>query len=304
MRKLGNAHFTNAFLEEVEQLTKEGWSFRPRGLDVAQQAVRAIGGLPGISHAVGGAVGTGKKVLKHFGKADVQQAWKGRGAGAALGAAVEGARGAATAEEGQRGAAGLRGAIRGAMIGTAAGQLATGAGRRQVVRATQRQAHALTGYTPRTQEQIARGVGRFGQGMTPRERLQAFQGMVGDARLADGMQEAAYRGLTSIPGVVKGLATKGHRLQNLKTSIKAPGTGSALMMSALAAPAIAEGVQTGDAASVGRNIGSTVGYIGGGAIPIAGNLAAGSALGRVGEGIGKGVGRLLGQNPQGQAPNV
>ena len=291
MQKLNSAQFTQAMLEEWEGgMEKEAIVGR-----------LAVGARNLIAPLIGKATGAVQQSTAKYLTPTVKTIWKGRLGGAGVGAGLGAAHGAATAEPGDRGAGAIRGAIKGSLLGLAGGQLATQAGRQQVKRVAQRQAHALTGYVPRTEAQVARGVGRFGKGMTAKERQAAFQRFLPEgAEMSPGMQEAAARGLTSVPGLAKGLMTKGQRLQNLRTAVKSQGAVAPLTMAALGAPAVIAGAKGGDPGQLGEAVGSTLGYIAGTPIPIAGNIAAGSALGAVGKRIGTGIGRLAGVTPKGQ----
>jgi hypothetical protein len=303
MQKLNSAEFSQALVETWDDaLQKE--AFLP-GL---RTVGRALGGASDTLRRASGPVGQlvskipgVKGVGEHFGKAHVREAWTGRGAGALMGAGVGAAHGAATAPEGARGAGAVRGAILGGAAGLAGGQLATRAGRQQVTRAVQRQAHSLTGYAPRTQAQIVAGKSRFGgRGWTGKEREEAYKRMLAPGtEVSPEMQRAAQEGLTSIPGVMRGFATKGKRLETLKNIGRVQGPLGIGMTGIMAAPAIAEGVRTGDPAVVGQAIGSSAGYVAGGALPVVGNFALGETLGSVGKRVGAGIGRLTGKGTQG-----
>lgn len=294
MQKLNSAQFTQAMLEEWEGgMEKE-----------ALVGAQTIGrGLRYLASPVSKGVGALKESVKGQFTPTAKEIWKGRLGGAGAVGALGAAHGAATAEPGERGAGALRGAVKGGLLGLAGGQLATRAGQQQVKRVAQRQVHGLTGYVPRTQAQAARGVGRFGQGMTPAERATAFQQMMGEGKITPEMANAAARGLTSLPGIAKSLATggvTGSRGEVLRSALKAQGATVPLTMAALGAPAVAAGVKGRDPGEVGEAVGSTLGYIAGTPVPIAGNIAGGAALGAVGRRIGSGIGRLAGVTPRGQ----
>lgn len=294
MQKLNSAQFTQAVLEAWEGgIEKE-----------ALAGAQTIGkGLRYLASPIGKGVGALKESLKGQLTPTAKEIWKGRLGGAGAVGALGAAHGAATAEPGERGAGAVRGAIKGGLLGLAGGQLATRAGQQQVKRVAQRQVHGLTGYVPRTQAQVARGVGRFGRGMTPAERVAAFQQMVGEGKLSPGMANAAARGLTSLPGIAKSLATggiTGSRGEVLRSALKAQGAAAPLTMAALGAPAVVAGVQGRNPGEVGEAVGSTLGYIAGTPVPIVGNVVGGSALGSVGRRIGTGIGRLTGATPREQ----
>ena len=123
-----------------------------------------------------------------------------------LGAGVGAITGGLTAEEGE----GLSGALKGGLIGggVMGGRiLATGAGREALKKSTgkflQRQRHSLTGGGPKTVEEAQRlGIVRM-----PAEGLKGKA--LERAKKLQKLDEAAFRsGYTSVPGIVKGLATR------------------------------------------------------------------------------------------------
>lgn len=249
---------------------------------------------------------------------------QGRLAGTALGAGAGAAHGAAT-NEGDRTGGALRGAMLGGVLGLGAGQVATKAGRAQTKRFGQRQLHGMTGYVPRSTAQKARGVGFSGKGLSSQERLQSLKGMgmdigknvsnrpaaIQDAlakqtvskslspkmrkRLAEmevsgiaARREAAEKGLTSIPGVAKGLVR--NPLKTLKTGFVAQGPlGMALatVPTAMMLPGAVRGEGFGeeysDKGGIGRMLGENVGYAALGAAPIAPMIAGATLAGKAGE---------------------
>ena len=269
---------------------------------------------------------------------------KGRLAGTVVGAGLGAAGGAATSPEDQTGGA-LRGALLGGVAGLGAGQLATRGGRQQVKHLGQRQLHGLTGYMPRTTAQKARGVRWTGKGMSADERVQALKGIgaqVGTKvsprnrakavekamedqtltrflptsvrkRLAssevkglEAQRHAAETGLTSLPGVAKGLVT--NPLKTLKTGFVSQGpVGMALgaVPAAMAIPGAVKGEsqEYGGPGGLGRFVGENVGYTALGAVPFAPMMAGATLAGKAGELIHKKVSRKPGAvvpPPQGQ----
>jgi len=115
------------------------------------------------------------------------------------------------------------------------------------------------------------------------------------ARLMSGRSESARQGITSIPGFVKGLAPDRIK-QTLTTGTAGGGVlggGAMLAVTGAQAPhALAKAQGDKRPENVGRLIGEGIGYTAGAPIPIAGNLALGSLMGRVGGAIGKGVGKV------------
>ena len=106
--------------------------------------------------------------------------------------------------------------------------------------------------------------------------------------------EAARRGLTSIPGIAKGLVKN-----PLQTAAIGAGSGGILgtgLVGGLTALQVPEAMRRATpearSAGVGRAIGEGLGYTLGSAIPIVGNVALGSIGGRVGEVVGRGAQRL------------
>lgn len=286
-------HFSTALVDEWEDLLMK--EAAPSAGQFLRQGGRLLSRAAGgagraISGAVRGQLGSAGKYLRD---PKMQEIWKGRAGGMAVGSGLGAIRGAARAEEGRKGKGALRGAIQGATLGLAGGQLATGAGRRQVGRLMQHQAHGLTGYMPRTEEQIAAGASRFGRGWSPEARVKAVEAMRGE--LTPEMRAAAEKGLTSIPGIAKGLVTKGDRLETLKRTALSSGKGGLAFSGIMAAPGIVSAAKSGDPESVGQAIGSTAGYTVGAPLPYVGNLALGSVGGRVGGAIGRGVGYLTGR---------
>lgn len=261
------------------------------------------------------------------GKASMQR-WGGRLAtsgamgvgGGAVGAATAGPD--ATVKDRLRRAAG--GAMLGAGAGLLAGQAVTQAGRAQARRVAARQRHSITGYMPRTKEQIARGVSKGGKGMSEAERVAALEGMgirgggmdlaAAEAAgfkgvqkyLRGGQGEAVRRGMTSIPGFARELVK--HPGQAAAIGLGSGGVmGGALMggFGLMQLPhAMKRTQQSGRAENLGQLIGETAGYTLGAPVPIVGNLALGSLGGQIGKAIGKGVGKITraGQPlPAGQA---
>lgn len=253
-------------------------------------------------------------------------AGSGRWLGTGLGAGVGAVGGAATADPDERVGGALRGALLGGVAGLGAGQLATRQGRGQTKRFGQRQLHGMTGYVPRTAQQKAQGVGFAGKGLTSEQRVKALKGIgmdVGSSvpnkqkaiqealneqtitknlpqkwrnRLAgaevagiEARRRAAEQGLTSIPGVLKGLATR--PIDTLKTGFIAQGpTGMALatVPTAMMVPGAIRGEgfgseEYGGKGGVGKFIGENLGYTALGAAPIAPMIAGAALAGKAGE---------------------
>lgn len=122
--------------------------------------------------------------------------------------------------------------------------------------------------------------------------------MMGGKELDPGLAAAAERGLTSIPGIARGLATKGQRVENLRRAVMSQGWQAPALTAALTVPAAVGAVKSGDPAALGETIGTNVGYLVGSPLPFVGNVVAGEALGGVGKKIGKGIGRLTGRTPR------
>lgn len=255
------------------------------------------------------------------------QRWGGRLATSGVGAVGGGAYGAATAGPDatlqERLTRAGKGAAIGAGAGLVAGQAVTQAGRAQAKRVAARQRHSITGYMPRTKEQIARGVGKGGQGMTEAERMASLKSMgvntgggmdlaAAEAAGHQGVQkylkggagEAARRGMTSIPGFVKELAKN-----PMEAAAIGAGSGGLLgagLMGGFGAMQVPGALkrtrESGSAGNLGQVIGETAGYTLGAPIPILGNIALGSLGGKVGRIVGQGVGQITGKGqplPQG-----
>lgn len=277
-------------------------------------------------------------------KSGLSAASRGRLAGAAIGAGLGGVAGGATDKENQTGGA-LRGAVMGGLAGLGAGQLSTGAGRQQVKRFGQRQLHGMTGYMPRTSQQRAGGIGWAGKGMSTDDRIKSLESIgvnVGkkvapggkaeavqkamdsqsivkslpkgvrrrlaqaDVASSEAQRYAAETGLTSLPGVAKGLVTR--PLKTMKAGFVSQGpTGMALaaVPAAMAVPSMAKGEGAGEGYSgpggVGKFVGENIGYTALGAVPFAPMVAGAALAGKAGEVIHKGVqGRKAGTvAPQG-----
>lgn len=214
----------------------------------------------------------------------------GGGVGTALGAGAGYATGRTPEERKQRA---LSGAMIGAVGGTLGGQLATQAGRGEVARFGQRQLHSMTGYLPRTEEQVAQGASRFGKGWTDEARLKALEGM--KMKTEDIHGEAALKGLTHLPGVLKGLAK--NPLDTLNVARKTMGTPMTVAMAGLPLMGVPGALkdETGRRGErVGKSLGEAVGFVAGAPVPIVGNIAVGSALGHVGQMLGRGADYLTG----------
>lgn len=244
-------------------------------------------------------------------------------AGSAIGAGLGGAAGAT--DERDRAGGALRGALLGGVAGLGVGQLASKAGRTQVKHLGQRQLHGLTGYIPRSAAQKARGIGFAGKGMSAGERVQALKGMgmnvgenVGNRAAAiqramgeqtltkrlptkmreqlaraevaglEAQRQAAERGLTSIPGVAKGMLK--NPLQTLKTGFVSQGP-LGMALAAVPTAAMIPGVVSGqgygseysDRGGVGRLVGENLGYTALGALPFAPMMAGAALAGKAGE---------------------
>jgi hypothetical protein len=260
----------------------------------------------------------------------LSSAGAGRLVGTGIGAGVGAAGGAAANPEDRTGGA-LRGALLGGVAGLAGGQVATKAGRGQVKRFGQRQLHGMTGYVPRTAAQKAQGIGFAGKGLSADQRVAALKNIGMDVgskvtnrskalreamenqvlvkklspnvrkRLAgmevggiEARRRAAEQGLTSIPGVLKGMAK--NPLQTLKTGFQSQGpTGMMLatVPTAMMIPGAVSGKgygseEYGGRGGVGKMIGENLGYAALGAAPIAPMIAGAALAGKAGELIHRG----------------
>ena len=260
----------------------------------------------------------------------VSSANMGRLTGAGIGAGV-GAAGGAAANPEDRGAGALRGALLGGVAGVAGGQFLSRAGRGQAKRFGQRQLHGMTGYIPRSATQKAQGIGFAGKGLTGDQRVAALKNIGMDVggkvtnkgqaiseamknqtisknlpkkwreRLAKmevgGIQarrQAAEQGLTSIPGVVKGMAK--NPLQTLKTGFTAQGPTGMLLATVPTAAMIPGAVrgqgygsdEYGGKGGVGKLVGENLGYAALGAAPIAPMIAGAALAGKAGEWLHRG----------------
>jgi hypothetical protein len=207
----------------------------------------------------------------------LQKLW-GSGAGRAIAGGLVGAgTGAATAGEGNR----LQGALLGAGIGAGGGYaapLVTRAGRRRALEGVKhigrKAKHEVTG----------RGPAPIRKGLSQKE--------VARHRAAD------KAGLTSIPGVLKGVATR--PLSTLKSSWQhAGGLGKAMAIGdlALGAPHIMDkATQEGTAEKTLGTLGTAGGYLLGGRMGLLGSMALGSGMGF----LGSRAGRLFGGGQRAQ----
>lgn len=296
---------TQFYLAMTEQLTKEGMApisalsrAGQRALGwVGQAGARALRDPAALRQSVKGAL-TGEGA----------QRWAGRLGTSAVTGTAGGALAASQAPEGDKKRAFLGGAILGGVAGLVPGQFVTGAGRRQAQRVAARQLHSVTGYMPTTAAQRAAGASRFStKGWDPKQYMEALESMgvytgkgvdtskfgkgaIGRARkyMAESAQEAAQRGYTSVPGVVRGLAgpDRATAAKRMLTSGGALGTG----MTAMMVPGIPQAYREGGAEGLGGAIGETAGWALGSAVPITGSMVMGSALRRVGSGVGRVVG--------------
>ena len=250
----------------------------------------------------------------------------GRLAGTGIGAGVGAIGGAATSAPEDRVGGALRGAMLGGVAGLGAGQIATKAGRGQVKRFGQRQLHGATGYVPRTAQQRAAGIGFTGKGLTADQRVQALKNIgmdvgsrskdkakalqeaVGEQTLTKGLPKkwrerlakaelagvearrtAAEEGLTSIPGVLKGMATR--PLHTLKTGFVAQGPAGMALAAVPAAMMIPGAVsgqgygseEYGGKGGIGKFVGENLGYTAFGAAPIMPMMAGAALAGKAGE---------------------
>lgn len=248
---------------------------------------------------------------------------KGRLAGVAIGSGLGGAAGAAANEDNRVGGF-ARGALYGGIAGLGAGQLATKAGRTQAKHFGQRQLHGATGYIPRTAQQKAMGIGFAGKGLSKSQRVQALKqmgmdvGSVGNKpkAISDAMSKqtvfkyapkkvreglaksevageaarrhAAEQGLTSIPGVAKGLIRR--PIDTLRTGFVSQGP---LGMALAAVPTAAMlpgairghgyGEEYSDKGGLGRMAGENLGYTALGATPLAPMMVGSVIAGKAGE---------------------
>lgn len=250
----------------------------------------------------------------------------GRLAGTGVGAGIGAVGGAATSDPENRVGGALRGAMLGGVAGLGAGQIATKAGRGQVKRFGQRQLHGVTGYVPRSTQQKAKGISFTGKGLTGEQRAQALKNIgmdVGEKtvnktkalqeamegqtitkglpkkwreRLAkaevagvEARRTAAEEGLTSIPGVLKGMATR--PLHTLKTGFVAQGpAGMALtaLPTAMMIPGAVSGQgygseEYGGKGGLGKFVGENVGYTALGAVPMVPMMAGAALAGKAGQ---------------------
>jgi hypothetical protein len=288
------------FSAMAECLVKEAWNPKPL-LQAGKGAIEFLAPrLRSMATPVAQAAAKQVKgaIPTRAGMAKAYQGWKaeggasllaGRVAGSAIGAAGGAGYGAATAQTPEeRSSRALGGAMIGGLLGVGGGQFLSEAGRAQAGRVAARQAHGLTGYLPRTKEQIAAGASRFGKGWTPQEREAAMKAMKMHLEGASG--EAAKAGLTSLPGVAKELVI--HPIQTLKHGVRTGGvlgTGATLAIAGSQVPGVVNAPEGTRGARIGRVVGESVGFTAGMPLPIVGNAVFGSALGRAGETVGRGV---------------
>ena len=113
------------------------------------------------------------------------------------------------------------------------------------------------------------------------------------------MREAEAAGLTSVPGLVKGLIKRPK--ETLKKGIQHAGTGGKLMAGAdiaMSAPHIADpSTQAGTGEKALETLGSTGGYLIGSRLPLLGSLLFASGTGAVGRYLGRGLDKLRGHTP-------
>jgi|PlaIllAssembly_1097288.scaffolds.fasta_scaffold01225_3 hypothetical protein len=263
-----------------------------------------------------------------YGRWAADKGWNrlaGRAVGTVGGAGIGAGLGAVTTPEDADPNAWKRRALGGAMIGgtlgLGAGQFMSQAGREQAGRFAARQAHGVTGYMPRTQEQIEKGLSRFDVGphsnWTPEERIKALESVrmhvgqhaalppdvLSGARGATGWErfsqransahrEAAEQGMTSLPGLARGFLYPGEggsRLRNLGTAVLSPGPKGLAMMGALTAPAVYSAVTAPPeerGSRVGRVIGETAGFTLAGPVGMLPNTLAFMGAGSAGKRIG------------------
>jgi hypothetical protein len=193
------------------------------------------------------------------------------------GAAGAGA-GALTSPEDPRGGA-LRGALLGGLGGFSA-PIVTRAGRQKAREAVGRfgkaQWHGLTG----------RGSVPVKPGMKPKEVAE--------------LARAEKAGLTSVPGLVKGLVGK-DRKKVLQEAWKQSGKMGKLMGAAdiaMTIPTVRDpNVEGGEAEKALRGLGSAGGYFLGSRMPLVGSMLFASGTGALGKYLGRGVDKLRGYSP-------
>lgn len=175
-------------------------------------------------------------------------------------------------------------AIRGALLGAAGGYaspLLTAGGRQRAAEGAkkfyQREKHGLIGGKPPK---------HLTAGLKGKELL--------DARAA---QKA---GLTSIPGIVRGMATKPG--STLRSAWQQAGTLGKVMSAADLAMGAKDvfdpTVPGGKAEKAGRLLGSSGGYLLGGRLPFLGSMAFAAGTGALGKYVGRGVDKLTGSGQQ------
>lgn len=212
------------------------------------------------------------------------KAW-GHGLGrAALGGATGAAVGAATAPPEER----ARRAILGGLLGAGAGYaapLATRAGR-------ERAAEHAKYLGSKAKHEVT------GLGQAPMKPGAKFTG-----KELDELRAAEAAGLTSVPGVIKGMATK--PLQTLKSAWQgAGGLGKAMTLAdvAMSVPHIRDpNTEEGTGSKVMGTLGRSTGYMLGGRMGLLGSSILGSGLGYLGGKAGKVFG---GGNPQVAPPGA
>jgi len=200
----------------------------------------------------------------------LQSLWR-SGAGRALAGGAVGAAGGAAVDSENR----LRGALTGGLLGAGGGYaapLATAAGRKGAKR-------AIKHWGAKTKHEITgRGMAPIRHGATKAE--------------AQEIRKLQKAGLTSIPGALKGLATK--PLQTMKGAWQhSGGLGKAMAVGdvAMGVPHIADqSTQAGIGEKTLGTLGSAGGYLLGGRMGMLGSMALGSGLGFLGGRAGRLVG--------------
>lgn len=216
-----------------------------------------------------------EELEKHAGPL-MSSLWNSGMARAGIGAALGGAAGALTSNPEERKGGAIRGAVLGAMGGAAA-PIVTQAGRQKFKEGLKRfykaQIHSVTG----------KGSMPVSPGLSSAEL--ALQ------------QKAQQAGLTSIPGVVKGLASKpGSTLVNAWKGSGRLGQAFAVGDLALSAPGL---MQNDPNRGLGEKtlgtIGTTGGYLLGGRMPILGSMLLATGAGAIGKRLGRGIDYLSGR---------
>lgn len=202
----------------------------------------------------------------------LQSLWR-SGAGRAIAGGAVGAAGGAAADSDNR----LRGALMGGLLGAGGGYaapLVTRAGRKQAL-------EGLKFRGAKLKHEIT------GRGRAPVKGAKTGQGY--DPVKAQEIRKLEALGLTSVPGAIKGMATK--PLQTLKGAWKhSGGLGKAMAVGdvAMGVPHVLDAsTQAGTGEKALGTLGSSAGYLLGGRMGMLGSMALGSGLGFLGGRAGR-----------------